>query len=348
MSKFGKRRLIALAIVLTVLAAGAATVYGNRGVVRAVVDQLQGNDFPGPGYGEVQLIVEPGDSGEVIAKKLFEAGVVKNSRTSYQYILDANPVFYPGTFKLRYEMSTAEAVRVLTDQNAAQVLRVTIREGLRSSAIFSLLARETGVAVNDFKTLFNEPQKFGLSADLKNIEGYLFPATYSFSPDISAQQILQDMINRTLQEIEVFKIPENKVHDVLTMASIIEKEARQKDDFYKVSRVFLNRLATDMPLQSDATVSYGIDGDTVSTSDSDRSNDNPYNTYLYPGLPIGPISSPGSTAIDAALNPADGDWLYFVTINLETGETVFSNSYQDHLKAVATWLQWMKENPGYE
>jgi UPF0755 protein len=103
-----------------------------------------------------------------------------------------------------------------------------------------------------------------------------------------------------------------------------------------------------MHLQSDATVSYGVGGNTVSTSKADRSNPNGYNTYLYPGLPIGPISAPGSVAIDAALNPADGKWFYFCTINLETGETVFSETYAQHQVAVEQWLAWMRENPGYE
>jgi UPF0755 protein len=103
-----------------------------------------------------------------------------------------------------------------------------------------------------------------------------------------------------------------------------------------------------MHLQSDATVSYGVGGNTVSTSKADRANKNGYNTYLYPGLPIGPISAPGSVAIDAALNPADGKWFYFCTINLETGETLFSETYAQHQVAVEQWLAWMRENPGYE
>jgi UPF0755 protein len=103
-----------------------------------------------------------------------------------------------------------------------------------------------------------------------------------------------------------------------------------------------------MHLQSDATVSYGVNGTTVSTTDAERANDNPYNTYLYPGLPVGPISAPGSVAIDAALHPVSGKWLYFCTINLETGETVFSDTWSQHERAVAQWQAWMKDHPEYE
>ncbi|MEY4019044.1 MAG: hypothetical protein RLZZ590_344, partial [Actinomycetota bacterium] len=135
---------------------------------------------------------------------------------------------------------------------------------------------------------------------------------------------------------------------VLTLAGLIQKEARIESDFYKVSRTFLNRIQAGMKLQSDATVSYGVDGNTVGTSAADRANDNRYNTYRYAGLPIGPISAPGSVAIDAALNPAVGDWLYFCAVNLETGETVFSETYAQHEIAVRQWRAWMKEHPGYE
>jgi UPF0755 protein len=150
------------------------------------------------------------------------------------------------------------------------------------------------------------------------------------------------------QELVSLKVPVDRIHEVIILASVVEKEVRFPDDFYKAARVFQNRLDINMALQSDATVSYGVGGNTFTTSKADRSDKNLYNTYLYPGLPIGPISSPGSRAIDAVLNPAPGKWLYFVSVNLETGETVFTETYEQHLKAVAQWLKWMKENPGYE
>jgi UPF0755 protein len=131
------------------------------------------------------------------------------------------------------------------------------------------------------------------------------------------------------------------------MASIIEKEARLKDDFYRVSRVFSNRIKVGMHLQSDATVSYGSGGTTVTTTDAERADPNGYNTYVHAGLPVGPISAPGATAIDAALNPTKGDWLFFCTVNLKTGETVFSETMAQHEVAVAQWQRWMRENPGW-
>jgi len=116
-----------------------------------------------------------------------------------------------------------------------------------------------------------------------------------------------------------------------------------------VSRVFLNRLQQGWDLQSDATVAYGTGNThTVTTTDAERADaGNPYNTYVHPGLPVGPISNPGDLAINAAIHPAAGTWMFFVTWNLKTGETIFSTTEAEHEAAVAQWQQWMRDNPGY-
>lgn len=347
MNKFVRRRILALVLV-GIFVVGGVSVYANRGVIRAAFEQLQGNDYPGPGHGEVTITVNAGDNGDVIAQQLVDAGVVKSFRTTYKLIVDTNPTFFPGVFTLKLEMRSIDAITALADQDSASLKRTTIKEGLRASVLFKVLSESTGVPLSDFEALFTMPVEFGLSAKLQNIEGYLFPATYTFAPGSSAKEILQVMVDRMQQEISKFGIPENKVHEVLTLASIVQKEARLTEDFYKAARTFQNRLDDGMALQSDATVSYGVGGNTVSTSAADRASKNGYNTYLYPGLPVGPISAPGSVAIDAALNPAPGKWIYFCSINLETGETVFSETYAQHEVAVAQWQAWMREHPEYE
>lgn len=347
MNKYVRRRILVGALAFVVLLTGVVG-YANKGMIRAALEQLQGNDYPGPGTGEVTLTVNSGATGESIVEQLVELGVVKNFRTTYQLVLDTNPGFFPGVFTLKKEMRSVDAISILSDANSGALKRTTIKEGLRASVLFGVLSESTGIAKAEFEKLFKKPEEFGLSASLPSLEGYLFPATYNFPPGSTAKEILQTMVDRMTQEIKSFNIPEEKVHEVLTLASIVQKEARLKEDFYKASRTFLNRIDDGMHLQSDATVSYGVGGNTVSTSKADRSNPNGYNTYLYPGLPIGPISAPGSVAIDAALNPADGKWFYFCTVNLETGETVFSETYAQHQVAVEQWLAWMRENPGYE
>ena len=346
MSKFARRRLIAV-LALVAISFGAIA-FPNRSAIRSGFDQLIGNDYQGEGYSSVLVDIQPGDTGETIANSLVEMGVVKNFRTIYKLILDANPKFYPGTYKLKLHMSSEAALKALLDPNGSVTNRILIKEGLRANVILDKLAAETGIPRSEFSAAAKQRAAIGLPADAVSIEGYLFPATYTFSPKATAVDILKTMIGRMQQELDKFGVSAKDRHRVLTLASIVQKEARQEPDFYKVSRVFLNRIKTGMHLQSDATVSYGVDGNTVNTSAADRANNNGFNTYLHAGLPIGPISSPGAVAIDAALHPADGSWLFFCAVNLETGETVFSTTLAEHEKAVAQWRAWMKEHPGYE
>jgi len=346
MSKFARRRLIAILAIGAIIL--GAVAFANRSAIRSGFDQLIGNDYQGEGYSSVLVDIQPGDTGETIANSLVEMGVVKNFRTIYKLILEANPKFYPGTYKLRLHMSAQAALEALLDPNGSVTNRILIKEGLRANVILDKLAAETGISRSEFSAAAKQRAAIGLPADAVSIEGYLFPATYTFSPNATAVDILKSMIGRMQQELDKFGVSAKDRHRVLTLASIVQKEARQEPDFYKVSRVFLNRIKIGMHLQSDATVSYGVDGNTVSTSAADRANDNGFNTYLHAGLPVGPISSPGAVAIDAALHPAAGSWLFFCAVNLETGETVFSTTLAEHEKAVAQWRAWMKEHPGYE
>jgi len=158
------------------------------------------------------------------------------------------------------------------------------------------------------------------------------------------------MVERQFTALDGAGVAPEKRWSTIVLASLIQREAGLRDDYYKVSRVFLNRLNPGRwesgLLQSDATVAYGT-GNThvVTTTDAERNDaGNLYNTYAHPGLPIGPISNPGDLAIDAALNPVDGPWLFFVTWNLDSGETIFSSTVQDHDAAVVKWQDWMREN----
>jgi UPF0755 protein len=150
------------------------------------------------------------------------------------------------------------------------------------------------------------------------------------------------------QELNTLGVPAKSVHKILTMAALVQREGRNAEDFAKMARVFQNRIDSGMHLQSDATVSYGVNSNTVSTTAAQRADDNPWNTYLHAGLPAGPISAPGSAAIQAAMNPADGAWLFFCTVNLETGETEFNESYAGHLVSVAKWQAWMAAHPDWK
>lgn len=344
-SKFRSRRL-ALALVVIVLLGGIG--FGFKSQIRSAFEALAGNDFGGPGHGSVAFKVSEGESGEQVITDLVDKGVVKSYRFTVRLAGDEGTVFYPGTFSLKLEMRSLDALRILGSAGNATTHHVTIKEGLRLKNVFKALSAATGISTEQFATAASQLGDFQVGSGAPNLEGYLFPATYDFDPDLNAKQILQRMNQRMVDELDSFGVKRAEWHKTLTLAGLIQAEARRTVDFYKVSRVFLNRIAKGMHLQSDATVSYGVDGNTVNTTAADRANPNGYNTYLNAGLPIGPISAPGHVAIDAALHPAAGAWLYFCAVNLETGETWFSSTYAEHEKAVAVWRAWMKEHPGYE
>lgn len=341
-----KGKLIAIVLALLIVVGGVAG-YAFRGQLRAALDSISGVDYQGSGTGTVNLVISSGDSGEQVATNLVKLGITKDFSFTYKRIIARNPSFVPGTFKLHKQMSADAALDLIANPTSKVVSRVTIKEGLRIGTVLKQLSKASNIPLSDFESAVSDPTAYGLPANLPNMDGYLFPATYELEPGSKASDIIQAMVNRMATELKKFGVTEANRHKVLTMASIIQKEARLTPDFYKVSRVFYNRIAKGMLLQSDATVSYGSGGTTVTTTDAERADGNGYNTYVHSGLPIGPIGAPGSTAIDAALNPAQGSWLYFCAINLKTGETVFSTTYAEHGRAVKIWQQWMRDNPGW-
>ena len=140
-------------------------------------------------------------------------------------------------------------------------------------------------------------------------------------------------------------VPQDQWATVLNKASLVEREARLPEDRPKVARAIENRLAKEMPLDIDSSVAYGLGkpGTGLTTADTQDAN-NPYNTYKHLGLPPTPIASPGAASIDAVLAPAEGDWLFWVTVNLDTGETLFATTYDEHLANVELLRAWQAEN----
>jgi UPF0755 protein len=344
-TKFLRRRLV---LALVAIALIGFVAFANRSTIRSAYDSITGADFSGSGHGSVVLQINSGDDGAIVSQHLVDLGVVKSYRTVYKLVISRGTVFYPGSYQLKLEMTSPAALDALADPKNRISNRVTIKEGLRIGQVLAELSSATKLSVDDLKSQAADLVSIGVPPSEISAEGWLFPATYEFDPGISAKQVLSQMVSRTKAELQKFGVAAKDQHRILTLAALVQKEARLEPDFYKVSRVFLNRIANGMHLQSDATVSYGVNGSTVSTSAADRANANGYNTYLNPGLPIGPIGAPGSVAIDAALHPASGKWLYFCAINLKTGETVFSNTYAEHQVAVRQWQAWMRENPGYD
>lgn len=346
---------VVVLVILGIIGGGAVTLFFTyEDQVRSVLGWQEPNDFTGTGTDDVVVTISNGQVGGDVAQTLVDAGVTKSYDAFYDLLVAADPqvVFQPGSYALKTEMSAQSALDALADPANKVQTRVTIPEGTTLPGVLARLADvsdATGVTREALDTASTDLASFGLPAEAPSLEGYLFPATYSFDPGLSAHDMIQVLVTEMYGRLDALGVaPENR-HRVLTLAALTQKEGGSSNDFFKVARVWENRLAIGMHLQSDATVSYGSGGTTISTSDEERADaSNPYNTYANAGLPVGPISNPGEDAIEATLAPAEGPWLFFVLIDGETGETTFSESYEDHLVAVGVWQQWLRDHPGFD
>ncbi|MFF1879220.1 endolytic transglycosylase MltG [Leifsonia sp. NPDC058230] len=352
-----RRSLKPLWVTLVIVAIFGGLVGGAYAVFQPQVTKLvnaitpQDIDYKGNGTGEVLFAIKSGDTGSNVAANLQKAGVTKTYQAFYTLLLRQQPQveFQPGAFKLAKRMSAQAALLALQDPANKVQNTAVIPEGTAEKDIIPILAAATKLPAADLQAAAANPAAYGLPPEAKTLEGFLFPATYTFTPGVTAQEAIKTLVDRSFQALDQAGVAPADRWKTVVLASIVQREAGLAPDYPKVSRVFLNRLDQGWKLQSDATVAYGTGNThTVTTTDAERADaGNPYNTYVHPGLPVGPISNPGDLAINAALHPADGPWMFFVTWNLETGETIFSTTADEHDAAVAKWQQWMRDNPGY-
>jgi len=344
------RRIVALVVV-------AALLFGAFKAYQFAADRFfsSAEDYTGQGSGDVTVEIPSGAGGQQIATILKEAGVVKSAEAFYQLSLQDNrfQAVQAGFFALRKQMSADAALGALVDTSNRVQSTVTIPEGARLDQVVDIVASNTDITAAQLNAVLDDPAELDLPVVAQgNPEGYLFPATYEVPPGTTAVQLLQQMTAKTVavaQDLDIStraKALGYTGEEILTVASILEYEANNEEDYAKVARVLYNRLDDGMPLQLDSTVSYvsGRKGDVFTTED-ERNAESAYNTYQNAGLPPGPIGSPGEKTIEAALNPADGTWLYFVAVNLETGETVFSNTFAEHNRAVAQLQAYCRTAP---
>ena len=344
------RRLGCLVVAIVLVAASA---FGAYTVLRPVVDGfLQSNDYPGPGSGSVQVTVNDGDSGRAIGATLQKAGVVKTAKA----FLDAaatdprSAAIQPGTYTLKKQMSAKEALAILVDGKNRAVPRVTIREGLWTSEVFAALSKGTGVPLAQYQAAAKDSAALGLPPEAKgNVEGYLFPSTYEFPAKATASEQLATMVAKAVAELQSAGVAEADYEKTLIVASIVEGEAGVADRG-KVARVIDNRLEhptgpTVGLLQMDSTVNFALQKrGNLTKAQYDSAKSNPYDTYTHKGLPPGPISSPGAKAIEAAAAPTPGPWFYFVTVNYDTGETLFATTRAEHDRNNAQRQAWCDAN----
>lgn len=337
------RSCLPVLLVLVVLVGGG--VLGGRYAYDRLSTRLApAEDYAGPGTGEVLYQVKSGVSSTEIARDLKAAGVVK-SVDAFNEAARGNEKsrnIQVGYYELKKRMKASQALDQLVDPaNLLQSL-VTVPEGARVDQIVETIVAKTDITRRAVTRALADPGAIGLPAEARgNPEGFLFPATYTVPPKQTAVGLIKEMVAKTVQvEAELDIEARGKrlgltPSEILTVASILEYEANRAEDYPKVARVLYNRLEKKMPLQLDSTVSFVSKrkGDVFTTA-KERANPSAYNTYANPGLPPGPIGSPGKQTIEAALAPAKGDWLFFVP-DYENDTTVFSSTLAEHNVAVA-------------
>ena len=352
----GHRRWLVLLLAVVLVGGAAYAAYSVLSpMVSGLFTQSEAEDFAGPGQGEVEVVVEPGQTGEDIATTLRDAGVVK-SRSSYLEVATSDPkraaAIQPGTYVLLKGMAAQEAFDTLADPANRDVNRTTVREGLWASETYALLSKQTGIPVKEYVKAAKDTEGIGLPKEAGGqVEGWLSPSSYEFPEKATAKQQLKAMVAQTVKALDAAGVAEKDRQKVLTLASLVEAEAKLDVDRPKIARVFLNRVETEGEpanglLQSDAAVSYGAKRRALFPSKAELDDaSNPYNTRIHPGLPPGPISNPGAASIDAAANPADGPWFFFVAVNPITGETKYGTTLAEHEANVAELNAYCKAKP---
>ena len=297
-------------------------------------------DYPtGAASGSTLVVIENGATGEEIGRTLEESGVIAAWQRFFQLAVTDERAsrIAPGTYRLQKGIPVRTALEQLLDLDRIQGL-LTLRDGVRLAEVQALLESNGFKEVEEVLDEVRVPEPFTFDS----IEGFLYPAKYSFAPKTSTFEVVNAFLLRfsqAVQGVDWSSAPgELSPNQVLTLASLIEAEGTP-DVFAKISAVIQNRLKRGMPLQLDSTVHYIQNSrGNIALSLKETKIDNPYNTYQRRGLPPGPIGSPTRAAIDAAITPASGDWLYFITV--APGETRFTNSYERFLE----WKRLYREN----
>jgi peptidoglycan lytic transglycosylase G len=322
-----------------------------------VRDALTTPDYEGAGTGSTTVEIPAGATAADIANLLYEADVVASPQ-AFVDAANANPLsvnIQPGSYQIPQQMSADNAVTWLLDLEHRIVELVTIPEGLSIFRTFALLSEELGIPVEDFEAAAEDPEALGVPEFWYNrdddreasgtVEGFLFPASYEFSPEPTAVEVLEKMVGQFLTEVEqlgfVNTVEDDRgitPYEALIAASLAQAEAGTADDLGRVARVAYNRVyQANIPLQFDVTAQYWLEvqGEEPRetgelTNDELDDPDNPFNTVSQTGWPRGPINNPGRAALEAAMEPAEGGWLYFVLVDPDTGESAFAETLAEH------------------
>ncbi|GAA4962763.1 UPF0755 protein [Nonomuraea thailandensis] len=308
-------------------------------------DALVPDDYTGQGTGEVVIEIKAGQSASEVAQELEKQGVVKSARAFTNAISNANmsASLQPGEYKMRKQMSAASAAALLVPGNKL-LAKVRLPEGLRLSQTYNELAKQTGKPAKDFAAAAKDVDALDLPSYAKGkLEGYVFPATYEFQPKTTPKEMLAAMVDRFKQAADQAELEAGAKslgytpHEIIVIASIVQAEAGRQEDMSKIARVIYNRLKLPMKLQMDSTTMYALNKFGTAATHAETETKHPYNTYYVDGLPPGAITNPGDHAIEAALNPAKGNWLYFVATDPKSNVTKFATTAAEFDRLLAEY-----------
>lgn len=305
-------------------------------------------DYPGPGTGSVEFTIRKGESSASVAQHLAKKGIVASADVFMNAVLNANAEsrLQPGTFNLKYRMRAADVVAILTDPAKATGM-VEVLTNSRVSDVVTQMEQDSKTwSASDVQAVIDSKGAGILPAEANgSFEGWLEPGTYDPQSYATPADMFKAMVDARIKQLDSLKVPTGEQRErILTIASIIGGEVNQPQYYGMVSRVIANRLAKNMPLGMDSIVAYGNDVSPHALTQSMlTSTTNPYNSRIQKGLPPTPIDQPNAEMIQAAMNPTPGNWLYFVTVNLTTGETKFTDNINDFNKYKAEYEQWEKQ-----
>nr|WP_156763074.1 endolytic transglycosylase MltG [Mycobacterium sp. E787] len=363
-----RRRAVGRAVFLVFVVIGVVAVFVGTRLWNTVFGS--GDDYTGNGKRDIVIQIQSGDSTTMVGETLHNQGVVATVRAFVNAAHGNAAInsIQPGYYRMRTEIPAANAVARLADPNS-RVGRLVIPEGRQlddttdmktnkvNPGIFSLISRATCVdldgnkrcvSVDDLRAAASNSTPTALAVpawavepvtelgkDHRRIEGLIAPGTFNVDPSAPADSILTSLIGAGAVEYAKSGLVDSaqamglSPYDILVVASLVQQESNTQD-FPKVAQVIYNRLHAHHTLEFDSTVNYPLDRREVATTDADRGQKTPWNTYVSQGLPATAICSPGVDALRAAEHPEPGDWLYFVTIDAQ-GTTLFTKDYQQHL-----------------
>ena len=308
---------------------------------------------------EIAFTIEENSSMNAVIAKLYDEGLIRDKDMAKLFVkLNRKNSYYAGNFILNRNMSFAQIIDTISDMSKASrdQVSVTIKPGNWAKHAAAAIAEKTNLTAEEIMAKWNDVayvdslvEKYEvLTKDIFNsencyLEGYIFPETYKFYENTTVEQVTEKILDQTEKIYEKYRNEIGKsdfsTHEVLTLASVILFEANTEEDMRNVSGVFYNRFAKGMKMQSSVTVCYALYqyGNWTDCEKNSLVVDSKYNTYLYPGLPIGPVCNPTEAAIKAAVEPAQNDYYYFIA-DLSTGRCVFAKTYEQHQQNIRKYL----------